>query len=154
MEIPVAPEIELEVLVTVEVPCSINGTYKVAFHTAAFAAWLAGASLEDAFPDTDAIDRNVLVGGPTPAEAEAEAQSYPATVPAFYGREVVEETPEDQAIAEFMREREELKEEAEGWRRVAEILNTTATEAFEAYEEQIEVIRSEERSEGKEGDDT
>src|SRR3546814_3160798 len=61
---------------------------------------LAGASLEDAFPDTDAIDRNVLVGGPTPAEAEAEAQSYPATVPAFYGREVVEETPEDQAIAE------------------------------------------------------
>src|SRR3546814_11240528 len=81
----VAPEIEFEDLVTVEVPCSINDTYKVAFHTAAFAAWLAGASLEDAFPDTDAIDRNVLVGGPPPAEAEAEAQSSPATVPAFSG---------------------------------------------------------------------
>src|SRR3546814_2265260 len=44
-----------------------------------------------------------------------------------------------------MREREELKEEAEGWRRVAEILNTTATEAFEAYEEQLEVLRAEVR---------
>src|SRR3546814_17867757 len=88
MNNPVAPEIEFEDLVTVEVPCSINGTYKAAFHTAAFAAWLAGASLADAFPDTDAIDRNVLVGGPTPAEAEA--QPYPATVPAFYGREVVD----------------------------------------------------------------
>src|SRR3546814_18742453 len=75
MNNPVAPEIEFEDLVTVEVPCSINGTYKVAFHTAAFAAWLAGASLEDAFPDTDALHRTVLVGGPTPAEAEAEAQS-------------------------------------------------------------------------------
>src|SRR3546814_19177592 len=65
--------------------------------------------------------------------------------PLFRSREVVEETPEDQAIAEFMREREELKEEAEGWRRVAEILNTTATEAFEAYEEQLEVLRAEVR---------
>src|SRR3546814_17783666 len=85
----VAPEIEFEDLVTVEVPCSINGTYKVAFHTAAFAAWLAGASLEDAFPDTDAIDRNVLVGGPTPAEAEAEAQSYPRSEERREGKECV-----------------------------------------------------------------
>src|SRR3546814_10983003 len=44
-----------------------------------------------------------------------------------------------------MREREELKEEAAGWSRVAEILNTTATEAFEAYEEQLEVLRAEVR---------
>src|SRR3546814_7399789 len=125
MNNPVAPEIEFEDLVTVEVPCSINGTYKVAFHTAAFAAWLAGASLEDAFPDTDAIDRNVLVGGPTPAEAEAEAQSYPATVPAFYGREVVEETPEDQAIAEFMREREELKRSEEHTSELQSLMRTS-----------------------------
>lgn len=133
--IPVAKEIEFADQTTIVVPCRVNGEYAVTVDTSDFFRFLQGASLEEAFPYLTETDRGVLIGAPTPAMiAEADF-------------DVVEsvETPEDQAIAEFMREREELKLEADRWQEVARLLNETATEIIADAHAQIAALKREVR---------
>ncbi|API58552.1 hypothetical protein BSL82_03855 [Tardibacter chloracetimidivorans] len=135
--IPVAQKIEFADETTIAVPCRVNGTYRITVDTADFLSWLEGASLEEAFPYLSAPERNVLIGGPTPALLEATARED--------DENTVPESPEDQAIAEFMREREELKLEATGWREVAKLINDTATEIVADAHAQIAALKEEVR---------